>query len=81
MGKLPVVCKDVALSALNDVTMGGDKKLEDIIKIVKNENPAISDFLSGAVEMSDDKIATLYAGLGVYYLLRSQAEVDQLNPK
>jgi len=82
-GLLPIVSKEVGFSIQNEVFNSNENEfaLNLIRRLANEDNPCIANYLSQlaiqsrTAEMRD---AILYAGLGVYRLLESQAEADKM---
>jgi hypothetical protein len=77
---LRVVTKDTSNSVIHDLKQGMSQDfLPNLLKMVRNDNPQVAEFLAAFALKHEDPLAVSAAGLLVYKLLKSQYEADALN--
>lgn len=73
---LPKVHADICFSVSKSLT-----EINEEFKIIQEENPIVAQLIEDwalYLKRKDDQIHCLFAGIMVYKLLKSQAEVDEM---
>jgi hypothetical protein len=76
---LPIVNAEIGLPIAHALRGQDDDNYvhEELAKINK-ENPVIVEFLQQFAETTEDEMGSLFAGILIYKMLRSQAEADRM---
>jgi len=76
---LPLVKPAIGSSLSQEFLNKSDEECLDLeLAKITEENPAISHFIQDFAKRTDDAIGTMFGGVLVYKLLRSQAECDRM---
>ncbi len=76
---LPVVSGEVGLPIAHALRgQDDDEYAQEELAKINEENPVIVEFLQQFAETTDDSMGSLFSGILVYKLLRSQAEADRM---
>lgn len=76
---LPLVNGQVGLPIARDLlNQDDDEYIQEEISKINDENPVIIEFLQQFAETTDDETGSLFAGVLIYKLLRSQAEANMM---
>ena len=83
-GLLPIISQEVGNSITAEILQtNGDKYMLDLLqRLGVEDNPGIANYVNIMMmqaKIPDTREAILYAALGVYRLLESQAEADKMN--
>jgi len=76
---LPIVDSSIGFSLAKYVGEKGDVEfIKTELRRIKKENPAIVDFIKKWADLGGCQTHTIFCGILVYKLLRSQAEADRM---
>lgn len=75
---LPVVNPEVGFSIARDIPNKDNEFINRELALISKENPAVANFIKNWSEQSSDPLDSMFCGIIVYKLLRSQAEVDRM---
>lgn len=76
---LPKVDSDVGFSLARCVGEKGDSEfIKSEMRIMSKENPTVANFIKSWSSLCDCEMHSIFCGILVYKLLRSQAEANQM---
>lgn len=76
---LPFVEADIGFSLAQNVGVDDLEFVANALEEMKKENPYVAKFIEDWVELAeDDELHSMFCGIIVYKMLKSQAEVDRM---
>ncbi len=76
---LPIVDSDIGFSLAKCVGEKGDSEfIKSELQIIARENPTVANFIKKWSSLCNSETHSIFCGILVYKLLRSQAEADQM---